>query len=184
MLQRDGNSIEKIALCRPVVSCGQDIGFLPGSIGDKIGTYLAPLFDELGHYIELKELNHLMNNRVIEIIPLSMMRGRSFNNTFVILDEAQNATYEELRMLLTRVGKDSKMILAGDSTQSDMPGRAFDQVTDAIREIDEIDEIGVVELTYDDIVRNSLIKKIITALDRAQYAPVATNDFSHYNSET
>ena len=159
MLQRE--TIERIALCRPVVSCGQDIGFLPGTSDDKVGPYLAPLFDELGYYFELKTINLFMQMKKIEIVPLSMMRGRTFNDCFVILDEAQNATLDELRMLLTRVGRNCKMVLAGDSSQSDMPGRAFDHVTDALS---HIDEIGIIYLSFEDIVRNSLIRKIISAL--------------------
>ena len=169
--------IEKIALCRPVVSVGQDIGFLPGTADEKVGPYLAPLFDELGHYFPLYDINQMMSTKQIEIVPLSMMRGRTFNDCFVILDEAQNATKDELRMFLTRVGQNCKMVLAGDSSQSDMPGRAFEQVTHALS---NLDEIGCVRLTYKDIVRNSLITKIVTALDVADHAPLAQNDYASY----
>ena len=155
--------IEKIVLCRPVVDCGQAIGFLPGTADEKVGPYLAPLFDELGHYFDLKDINHMMLTRQIEIVPLSMMRGRTFNDAFVILDEAQNATIDELKMLLTRVGRNCKMVLAGDSSQSDLTGRAFDKVTDAL---EEVYEVGIVYLEFSDIVRNSLISKIITALSK------------------
>lgn len=169
--------IEKIALCRPVVSVGQDIGFLPGTADEKVGPYLAPLFDELGHYFPLNVINTMMTTKHIEIVPLSMMRGRTFNDCFVILDEAQNATEDELRMFLTRVGRNCKMVLAGDSSQSDQPGQAYHRVTQAL---EHLEEIGIVYLTHADIVRNSLITKIITALDRANHAPKATNDYADY----
>lgn len=154
--------IEKIALCRPVVSVGQDIGFLPGTADEKVGPYLAPLFDELSHYFPLNDINQMMASKHIEIVPLSMMRGRTFNDCFVILDEAQNATEDELRMFLTRVGRNCKMVLAGDSSQSDQPGQAYRRVTEALS---DLEEIGIIYLTHEDIVRNSLITKIITALD-------------------
>lgn len=172
--------IEKIALCRPVVSVGQDIGFLPGTADEKVGPYLAPLFDELGHYFPLATINQMMMSKHIEIVPLSMMRGRTFNNCFVILDEAQNATEDELRMFLTRVGQNCKMVLAGDSSQSDMPGQAYGRVT---RALSHLDEIGIVYLTHQDIVRNKLITKIITALNRANHAPKAHNDFRGYEED-
>jgi len=169
--------IEKIALCRPVVSVGQDIGFLPGTADDKVGPYLAPLFDELGHYFPLSDINSMMLNKQIEIVPLSMMRGRTFNDCFVILDEAQNATEDELRMFLTRVGQNCKMVLTGDATQSDHSYQDFTKVTEALA---GLEEIGTVYLTHADIVRNSLITKIITALDSASHAPKATNDYADY----
>lgn len=166
--------IERVVLCRPVVACGTDIGYLPGDVSEKVGPYLAPLFDELGHYFPLVEINSMMLNKRIEIVPLSMMRGRTFNDCFVILDEAQNATEDELRMFLTRVGQNCKMVLAGDSTQSDMLNQDFTKVTEALS---DLEEIGTVYLTHADIVRNSLITKIITALDRA---PKVVNDYQNY----
>ena len=177
-----GRYIEKIILCRPVVDCGQSIGFLPGTADEKVGPYLAPLFDELGHYFKLADINRMLDEKQIQIVPLSMMRGRTFNNSFVILDEAQNATTDELKMLLTRIGIDSKMVLAGDSSQSDLGGTSdFEFVTQAL---EHINEIGVCRLGFEDIVRNKLNSKIIIALDRAQHVPpVATNDFSDYDEE-
>lgn len=144
------------------MACGQDIGFLPGTIDDKIGPYLAPLYDELSCFIEQKDLRKMMSDNVLEIVPLSMMRGRSFHRSFVILDEAQNATFEELEMLLTRLGQNSKMILCGDSSQNDLGKYDFNNVTDRLEQ--NVEEIAVVRLGYQDIVRNTLIRKIIHAL--------------------
>lgn len=182
MFAKDSNPVEKIILCRPVVDCGQSIGFLPGTADEKVGPYLAPLFDELGHYFKLADINSMMDSKEIQIVPLSMMRGRTFNNSFVILDEAQNATTDELKMLLTRIGIDSKMVLAGDSTQSDLGGTSDFEF--ATRILEHINEIGVCRLGLEDIVRNKLNAKIITAFDRAAHVPpVATNDFVDYDEE-
>jgi len=181
MLAKETNPVERIILCRPVVDCGQSIGFLPGTADEKVGPYLQPLFDELGKYFDLATVNKLMDDKVIQIVPLSMMRGRTFNNSFVILDEAQNATEDELRMLLTRYGQDSKMVLAGDSSQSDMPGRDFDWVTNAVS---RIPQIGISRLGIEDIVREKLVGEIIIAMDAAKNAdrPVA-NDYAGYGDE-
>lgn len=176
-LTKKSGPISGIVLCRPVVDCGQSIGYLPGTIEDKIGPYLAPLFDELSYYFDREDVHAMLEKKIIEIVPLSMMRGRTFNNAFVICDEAQNATEDELKMLLTRIGQDSKMVLSGDSEQSDMPGHAFNRVT---RLMAEVEEIGIIQLTKKDIVRNSLITKIITAFETP---PVASNDYDDYEEE-
>lgn len=181
MLSKESNPIERIILCRPVVDCGQSIGFLPGTADEKVGPYLQPLFDELAYYFRAEDINGMMASKTIQIVPLSMMRGRTFNNSFVILDEAQNATKDELRMLLTRFGQQSKMVLAGDSSQSDMPGRDFDWVTSAVS---RIPAVGVSRLGFEDIVREKLVGEIIIALDEADYAPKATNDFAEYGTNT
>lgn len=154
------NVIEKIAVCRPIVGCGKDMGYLPGNMHEKIGPYLVPLFDELNYYIELSKIKDWLDNDILRIVPLSMMRGRTFNDTFVILDEAQNATLPELRMLLTRIGVNSKMVLAGDILQSDLSQNqqgAFQAVVNALRDVNGIE---VVSLTTDDIIRNPLIGDI------------------------
>lgn len=153
--------VDKIVLTRPIVSCGTDIGFLPGEVGDKIGPYLAPLFDELGKFFKKFEMAKMMADSAMEVVPLSLMRGRTFNNAFIILDEAQNAVYDELRMILTRIGKDSKMALTGDIGQTDIGGNAFGKVTDRLK---NVDGIGIVEMTTEDIVRHGLISQIIKRL--------------------
>lgn len=159
--------VERIAICRPIVGCGRDMGYLPGDMKDKIGPYLVPLFDELNYYVELAKIKEWLAEEILQIVPLSMMRGRTFNDSFVILDEAQNATLPELRMLLTRIGADSKMVLAGDVLQSDLPRDqqgAFRASIDALR---PVEGIATVKLTAQDIVRHPLIGEIEKRLPRA-----------------
>lgn len=158
------NTVEKIVLCRPVVGVGKDIGFLPGTKEEKVGPYLTPLFDELGYYCENSLIKEWTDQGKLEIVPLSMMRGRTFNDCFVILDEAQNASEMELRMLMTRLGVGSTMVLAGDLNQSDLPRDqrgAFKKVVEAL---ESVEEIGVVKLTMEDIVRHPLIGVIESLL--------------------
>lgn len=159
------NQIDKIVLCRPVVDVGNSIGYLPGDKEAKVGPYLVPLFDELSYYVELKYTRRLMEENRIEICPLSMMRGRTFNNCCVILDEAQNATVGELRMFLTRIGIGSKMILVGDLDQSDLPPRLQGGFRKCIKSLVGLESVSTVELTTDDIVRNRLIGKIQARLE-------------------
>lgn len=154
------HSVERIILSRPVVGVGTDIGYLPGTLEDKIGPYLVPLFDELAYYVERKRLIEMLAEKVVEICPLSMMRGRTFNSSYVILDEAQNATMPELRMLLTRIGQGSTMILTGDLHQSDLPFAAQGAYRELIDRLADMDEIGTCRLTRGDIVRHHLIARI------------------------
>jgi phosphate starvation-inducible PhoH-like protein len=161
-------AVERICIARPIVGTGKDMGYLPGSIHDKIGPYLIPLFDELSYYLELAKIKEMLANEVLQIVPLSMMRGRTFNDSFIILDEAQNATIDELKMLLTRIGENSKMVLSGDLQQSDLPRQqqgAFDSVIQALR---PVSGIGVVALTDADIVRHPLIAEIAKRLTRLE----------------
>ena len=154
--------VRKIILCRPVVEVGTGIGYLPGDMQAKVSPYLVPLFDELAYYVNLKHINRLMDEGSIEICPLSMMRGRTFNNSFVILDEAQNAVTSELKMFLTRIGAGAKMVLVGDLRQSDLPLRsrgAFSDIVEAVK-FNEIPGVTTVELTNVDIVRHPLIANI------------------------
>ncbi len=154
------SKIEKIIICRPVVGVGKDIGYLPGSMEDKVGPYLVPIFDEFSYYCENALLKEWAANGQLEIVPLSMMRGRTFNDAFVLLDEAQNALMIELRMLLTRLGTNSTMVVSGDLFQSDLDRNlagAFQQVVTAL---DSLNGISVVELEVADIVRHRLIGAI------------------------
>lgn len=156
--------VEKIIICRPVVGVGKDIGYLPGSMEDKVGPYLVPLFDEFSYYCENSMLRAWADEGKLEIVPLSMMRGRTFNDCFVILDEAQNATMVELRMLLTRLGANSRMVVSGDINQSDLSSNqsgAFNKVIDAL---DGLDGVRIIELTSGDIVRHRLIGAIESRL--------------------
>ena len=153
-------AVEKIILTRPVVEVGNSIGYLPGDIEDKVGPYLIPLFDELDYYVEHKHVSKLMAEGRIEICPLSMMRGRTFVNTCVILDEAQNALRGELRMFLTRIGPESKLVLTGDLMQSDLPVRVQGGFRECLEKLEGVDGIKIISLNENDIVRHPLICEI------------------------
>lgn len=149
--------IEKIILCRPVVPTGdRDIGALPGTVEEKLGPYLVPLFDEIGAYVEKSLLKIWMDSGKLEICPLAMMRGRTFKHAFIVLDEAQNATRDELKMFLTRFGDGSKVVVNGDLRQSDLPRYRRGGFQRAINKLRGIDGIGIVELDALDIVRHRL----------------------------
>jgi len=154
------NAIERIAITRPVVDVGNSIGYLPGTMEEKVGPYLVPLFDELAYYVERSLLAKWLTEKTLEIVPLSMMRGRTFNNTFVILDEAQNAVMPELRMFLTRIGVNSKMVLTGDLMQSDLPTQLQGAFSSCVTNLDGLDGVAIVGLDASDIVRHRLIADI------------------------
>lgn len=161
--------IERICIARPIVGTGRDMGFLPGTMEEKIGPYLVPLFDELSYYLEAAKIKQMLADEVLRIVPLSMMRGRTFNDSFIILDEAQNATLYELKMLLTRIGEGTKMVLSGDLYQSDLEPRdqgAFNAVVNSLRTVSS--GIGVVALTDADIVRHPLIAEISRRLSKLE----------------
>lgn len=157
--------VGKIVITRPVVESGEKIGYLPGTAEEKLHPYLLPILDEIHHFISTGEYNsHKANNR-IEVVPLGLMRGRNFHNTFIVADECQNASYDQLKMLLTRIGMNSKMILTGDNSQSDLTKMArggFETITDALT---ELDGVGISKLDYGDIVRHPIIEKILVRLD-------------------
>lgn len=152
--------IERIVLCRPAVDSGASIGYLPGTMEEKIGPYLAPLFDELSYYVEPKMVKAWMEHKIIEIVPLPFMRGRTFNNAYVVLDEAQNATMPEIRMFLTRIGLNSRMILVGDLHQTDLPYNQRGAFKDCIDSLSDMEGVGVSELHREDIIRHHLIGEI------------------------
>ena len=160
------SQVDKICICRPVVGVGKDIGYLPGTMEEKVGPYLTPLFDELCYYMERSKLKELMANDILEIVPLSMMRGRTFNDSFVILDEAQNATLPELRMFLTRIGKDAKLVVTGDLLQSDLPVQFQGAFKASMRSLEGIKGIGIIKMEDIDIVRHVLISEIEKRLPR------------------
>lgn len=153
--------IKRIVLTRPTTSCGEDIGFLPGTIAEKIGPYLMPLFDELRNFIRPEEMTRMLQDRTIEIVPLAMMRGRTFKESFIILDEAQNAIYAELKMFFTRLGESSKMVVNGDPEQQDINDNAFSRIT---RQLEHVDGVGVSCLTGEDVVRHGLIPRMLTVM--------------------
>jgi len=158
--QLKNNQTEKIILCRPAVDSGASLGFLPGTMEEKIGPYVTPLFDELAYYMEKKTVLAAMEHGRIELVPLPYMRGRTFNNATIILDEAQNATMGEIRMFLTRIGQYSKMILVGDITQTDLPRDTRGAFAECMDRLHGINGIGICELGDEDIVRHPLIAQI------------------------
>lgn len=154
--------VEKIVLTRPAVEAGEKIGFLPGDIKDKIDPYLMPLYDSLSDLLGYQQFIKLLERNVIEIIPLAFMRGRTFNNAFIILDEAQNTTESQMLMFLTRLGKKSKMVVNGDITQIDYPlKKETSGLVSASYKLRNIDEIAFSYLDSKDVVRNPLVQKII-----------------------
>ena len=158
-------TVNRIILTRPAVEAGEHLGFLPGTLSEKIDPYLRPLFDALHDMIDIESVPRLMQSGVIEVAPLAFMRGRSLNDAFIILDEAQNTTPEQMKMFLTRLGFGSKMVITGDVTQIDLPNGQHSGLR-AVRDIfQDIDDIAFLELTADDVVRHRLIADIIRAYD-------------------
>lgn len=159
-------AVRKIILTRPAVEAGESLGFLPGDLKEKIDPYLRPLYDALDDMIPADKLSYYMATRVIEIAPLAYMRGRTLDNSFIILDEAQNATDLQLKMFLTRIGASAKAIITGDLTQIDLPQNQRSGLAKAIRLLRHIHGIGHLELDEDDVVRHRLVKAIIKAYDK------------------
>lgn len=159
-------SVKKIILTRPAVEAGESLGFLPGDLKEKIDPYLRPLYDALDDMIPADKLGYYMSTRVIEIAPLAYMRGRTLDNAFIILDEAQNATDLQIKMFLTRIGANAKAIITGDLTQVDLPKHQKSGLEKATRILRNIDGITHVELDEDDVVRHRLVKAIIRAYDK------------------
>ncbi len=158
--------VEKIILARPAVEAGENLGFLPGDLKEKIDPYLRPLYDALEDMIDQEKLNLHLSKNVIEIAPLAYMRGRTLNNAFVILDEAQNATNTQMKMFLTRIGFNSRAIITGDITQTDLPRRQQSGLISIQKILADIEGIDFVYLRDEDVVRHKLVKDIINAYDR------------------
>ena len=156
---------KKIILSRPAVEAGEKLGFLPGDMKDKIDPYLQPLYDALEDMLPQVKLQDMMEKHIIQIEPLAFMRGRTLSDAVVILDEAQNTTPQQLRMFLTRMGWNTKMIITGDMTQIDLPNPQKSGLVEALRILDGIEGIGVVELTKKDIVRHKLVTRIVQAYE-------------------
>ena len=155
------DKIKKIVLTRPAVEAGERLGYLPGDLSQKIDPYLVPLFDSLEYFFGNETLQYLIEKRNIEIVPLAYMRGRTLNNACIILDEAQNATVSQIKMFLTRLGEDSKMIITGDETQIDLNNTDFSGLKKTRKSLSNIEEISVVEFKNSDIVRNKIVSKIL-----------------------
>lgn len=158
--------VKKIILTRPAVEAGESLGFLPGDLKEKIDPYLRPLYDALDDMIQVDKLNYFMQNRIIEIAPLAYMRGRTLDNAFIILDEAQNATIPQIKMFLTRLGPSAKCMVTGDLTQIDLPRSVHSGLKKAIDLLSNVEGISTVRLTAEDVVRHRLVKDIIIAFDK------------------
>ena len=160
--------VKKIVLTRPAVEAGESLGFLPGDLKEKIDPYLRPLYDALDDMIPADKLGYYMSTRTIEIAPLAYMRGRTLDNAFILLDEAQNATDLQLKMFLTRIGANAKAIITGDVTQVDLPRNQKSGLSTAVRILKNVDGIGHIELDEEDVVRHRLVKAIIKAYNKEQ----------------
>ncbi|MBX2966098.1 MAG: PhoH family protein [Cyclobacteriaceae bacterium] len=160
--------IKKIIITRPAVEAGENLGFLPGDLKEKIDPYLRPIYDGLNDMIPYEKLQYYMEREIIEIAPLAYMRGRTLNNAFILLDEAQNTTPMQMKMFLTRMGPDSKMIVTGDTSQVDLPKKQSSGLNEAIAILKDVKGIGVIELTEKDVVRHKLVRDIIDAYARKQ----------------
>ena len=156
--------MKKIVLVRPAVEAGENLGFLPGDLSQKIDPYLRPMYDALNTIVESRLLNSMIDHNLIEVAPLAYMRGRTLNNSFIILDEAQNSTKEQMKMFLTRLGKNSKAVITGDITQIDLPN-AFSGLVHVIPLIKDIPGIEVCEFSDKDVLRHPLVRKIIKAYE-------------------
>lgn len=159
-------AVKKIILTRPAVEAGENLGFLPGDLKEKIDPYLRPLYDALDDMIPADKLGYYMTTRTIEIAPLAYMRGRTLDNAFIILDEAQNSTDLQLKMFLTRIGSSAKAIITGDITQVDLPRNQRSGLQKAARILKNIDGIAHIELDEEDVVRHRLVKHILRAYDK------------------
>ena len=165
--------VNRIVLTRPAVEAGEHLGFLPGSLNEKIDPYLRPLFDALHDMIDIETIPRMMQSWIIEVAPLAFMRGRTLNDAFIILDEAQNTTPEQMKMFLTRLGFGSKMVITGDVTQIDLPNGQHSGLR-VVRDIlKDIDDIAFLELTAEDVVRHRLIGDIVKAYDKFDEAKQA-----------
>ena len=160
------HEIEKIVLCRPAVEAGENLGFLPGDLRDKIDPYLAPLYDALNDLLPKNKVQTLINNKIIEIIPLAYMRGRTINSAAMILDEAQNASPIQMKMFLTRLGIESKAVITGDISQIDLPKKTNSGLVEVLKILKNIKNIGIIRLSESDVTRHEIVKDIINAYSK------------------
>lgn len=158
--------IDRIILSRPAVEAGEKLGFLPGDMREKVDPYLRPLYDALHDMLPSEQVLKFMTNGEIEVAPLAFMRGRTLSNAFVILDEAQNTTPIQMKMFLTRLGMNSRMVITGDLTQVDLPSGVLSGLKDALRALEGVDEIGYLTFGEEDVVRHGLVTKIVRAYDQ------------------
>ncbi len=160
--------INKVILTRPVIEAGENLGFLPGTLEEKIDPYLRPLFDAINEMLSVNELKSLMENQIIELAPLAYMRGRTLANAFIILDEGQNTTNIQMKMFLTRLGENSKMVVTGDITQIDLPHGRESGLKNAIELFENVDGIKFNDFEQDDVVRHGLVRRIIDIYEKRE----------------
>lgn len=160
--------VKKIIITRPAVEAGENLGFLPGDLKEKIDPYLRPIYDALDDMVPPEKLRYYQENRIIEIAPLAYMRGRTLHNAFILLDEAQNTTTMQIKMFLTRMGPNSKVIVTGDQSQVDLPKKQKSGLIEALHILKDVKGIGFVALDAVDVVRHKLVKDIINAYERAE----------------
>ncbi|AYO57620.1 phosphate starvation-inducible protein PhoH [Chryseobacterium sp. 6424] len=160
--------VKRIILTRPAVEAGESLGFLPGDLKEKLDPYLQPLYDALRDMIPHEKLEGFIEKRIIEVAPLAFMRGRTLDEAFVILDEAQNTTHSQMKMFLTRMGMNAKFIITGDPSQVDLPMRQKSGLKEAMRILKDVNEIGFVHLTEEDVVRHPVVRKIINAYGKEE----------------
>jgi len=158
--------VSKIILVRPAVEAGERLGFLPGDLSQKVDPYLRPMYDALYEMLGFDQVNHLIERRAIELAPLAFMRGRSLNDSFIILDEAQNTTIKQMKMFLTRMGFGSKSVVNGDITQIDLPTDKVSGLKHAVEVLDGIEGIGIINFNYSDVVRHKVVQNIVEAYEK------------------
>ena len=158
--------VKKIIITRPAVEAGESLGFLPGDLKEKVDPYLRPVYDALDDMVPKEKLRHYLENDIIEVAPLAYMRGRTLHKAFILLDEAQNTTHMQIKMFLTRMGPQSKVIVTGDTTQIDLPNNQHSGLLKAIDLVKDIEGIGVIYLEGKDVVRHRLVKQIVAAYDK------------------
>lgn len=162
--------VKRIIITRPAVEAGENLGFLPGDLQEKLDPYLRPIYDALQDMVPAEKLKYYQETRVIEIAPLAYMRGRTLHDAFVLLDEAQNTTSEQIKMFLTRMGPNSRVIITGDQTQVDLPVRQKSGLTQALEILKDVKGIGIVKLSGKDVIRHKLVKSIIEAYEKDEFA--------------
>ena len=160
--------VKKIVITRPAVEAGETLGFLPGDLKEKLDPYLRPIYDALHDMVHSEKLKHYLENGIVEIAPLAYMRGRTLDNAFILLDEAQNTTPMQIKMFLTRMGPNSKVIITGDLSQVDLPKKQNSGLADAVRVLKDVKGIGFVRLEGKDVVRHRIVKAIIDAYDKEE----------------
>lgn len=177
-------AVRKIVLVRPAVEAGEKLGFLPGDLLAKVNPYLRPLLDALHDILDFEQVKRYMEHDVVEIVPLAFMRGRTLNETFIILDEGQNTTVTQMKMFLTRMGEGSKIVVTGDITQLDLPSNVKSGMTDAVDRLGGINGVGVVRLGGRDIVRHRLVRDIVNAYDEGAHDGRGRSSFSKSGTKT